>query len=53
MKIEGDSGYSENNAGKQYVMVLTSNLIEVLMIFQVPSPFQPLPPSPCQAPPSP
>ena len=33
---------------KQCVMVLTSNLIEVLMIFQVPSPFRPLPPFPCR-----
>ena len=33
MKIEGNSGCSANIAGKQCVMVLTSNLIEVLMIF--------------------
>ena len=32
MKIDGNSGYGENNAGKQCVMVLTSNLIEVLML---------------------
>jgi hypothetical protein len=34
MKIEVNYGCSENNAGKQCVMVLTSNLIEVLMIFR-------------------
>ncbi len=39
MKIEGNSGLSENNAGKQCVIVLTSNLIEVLMIFRCPAHF--------------
>ena len=36
MKIDGNSGYGENNAGKQYVMVLTSNLIEVELLAKLP-----------------
>jgi hypothetical protein len=53
MKIEGITGYHKNNYVKQCDMVLTSKLIEVSMIFQAPSPFRPLPPFPCRAPPSP
>ncbi len=50
-KIEEYPGFSENNAGKQYVIVLTSNLIEVLMIFRCPAHFNrcPHPPAePCR-----
>jgi hypothetical protein len=50
MKLEGNASSYENNAGKQYFMVLTSNLIEVSMIFQVHSPFRPLPPIPLPSP---
>ena len=39
IKREGSSVLSEKNAGKQWVMVLTSNLIEVLMIFRYPDHF--------------
>jgi hypothetical protein len=48
MKIEGNSGCSENNAGKQYVMVLTSNLIEVVMIFRCPAHFNRCPHPPAE-----
>jgi len=50
MNIEVNSGCSENNAGKQYVMVLTSNLIEVLMIFRCPVHFSTVAPIPLPSP---
>lgn len=48
MKIDGNSGYGENNAGKQCFMVLTSNLIEVLMIFRRPTHFDRCPHPPAE-----
>jgi len=48
MKLEGNSGCSKNNAGKQCVMVLTSKLIEVLMIFRCPTHFDRCPHPPAE-----